>query len=245
MANDIQLYSCTGIEVKTQRGNYQLIAALGGTDQVLKRDVDFGVIPKTKKPTLFKSGAEKVCKAFGVFPIYEETSCIENIGDNPIFFYKIKCELVKYDPMTGNKYVLGNGFGSANSSEKRCGFQGAYDAANGCLKMSQTRALRAAALSLGGLSDMFTQDLDNEDFMNGSQQLIDSNDDNAPINAKQVKRIFAIAADKGMNVEQAKVRLNALGFASTKEVLQKDYDRVCEAMASDEVEKKPKKEKNE
>lgn len=124
MANELELYGSKEVAVQQARGNYQLQAVIGGTDQTLKRDIDFGVIPKTKKPSLYKSGAEKICKAFGVFPIYEEVSSVEQFGENPVFFYKIKCELVKYDPSTGDKYILGNGFGSANSNEKRCGFQG-------------------------------------------------------------------------------------------------------------------------
>lgn len=231
MPNEVALYGSNELAIESKRGNYELIPAMGGTPQTLKRDIDFGVIPKTKQPTLFKSGAEKLCKAFGLLPRFRIASCIEEYGDKPFFFYNIECQLIKINPMDGKEYVFASAFGSANTSEKRNGFNGAYDAANSSLKMAQKRALVSAAITIGGISDMFSQDIDSENFMSGSQQIYDSTDDNAPINAKQVKRIFALAADGGMNAEQAKVKLNALGFASTKDVLQKDYDYVCGVLA--------------
>ena len=58
--------------VMTPKGNNYLISAgTGGVQIPLKRDVDFGKIPKTKKPSLYKSGAEKVVMAYGLLTHYE------------------------------------------------------------------------------------------------------------------------------------------------------------------------------
>ena len=46
----------------------------------LERDVDFGVIPKTTKPSLYKPGAEKIALAYGLTQHYTIESKIEQIG---------------------------------------------------------------------------------------------------------------------------------------------------------------------
>ena len=50
-------------QIETRRTNYAVISPFTKEEVILKRDVDFGVIPKTKRPTLFKSGAERICQA--------------------------------------------------------------------------------------------------------------------------------------------------------------------------------------
>ena len=37
----------------------------------MRKDIDFGVIPGTRKPTLLKPGAEKLCRLFSLRPGYE------------------------------------------------------------------------------------------------------------------------------------------------------------------------------
>ena len=68
MANDVMLLGGQTAIVETKRMNYELTAP-SGVKTTLKRDVDFGVIPKTKKPSLYKSGAEKICFAYGLMHI--------------------------------------------------------------------------------------------------------------------------------------------------------------------------------
>ena len=50
MANEVQLYNAQTAIVEAQADDYVLKATLGGVDALLKRDVDFGVIPRTKQP---------------------------------------------------------------------------------------------------------------------------------------------------------------------------------------------------
>lgn len=244
MSNELDLYGSKSAEIVQKSGNYIINGVMGGIEQKLKRGVDFGVIPRTKQPSLFKSGAEKICQAFGLLVRYRIQSSIEQFEPTPFFFYNVECQLIKINPMDGKEYVFATSFGSANTSEKRNGFNGACDAANSTLKMAQKRALVGAAITIGGISDMFTQDMDNENFMNGAQEIYDSTDPDSPISAKQTKRIFALAADNGLNAEQAKQKLIAMGFESTKSVTQKDYDKVCEAFSKGGiVEEKKTKEK--
>ena len=226
MGNEIQLYGANALEIAQKKGNYVIPGVMGGTDVELKRDVDFGKIPKTKQPSLYKSGAEKICTAYGVFQRYEIESKIE-VSEPASFTYLVKCSLIKIDPKNGNEWVLATGFGAGSTNEKRNGFNGAYDALNGTIKMAQKRALVAAAISLGGLSDLFTQDIENDNFMAKADDLKDNLGDEAPISAKQVKRLFALATEAGFSTEEAKTKFQALGYPSTKDIKQKDYDKAC------------------
>ncbi len=227
MENGIVVYEAQRALCEQRRTNYEVTSPLSGNSILLKRGVDFGVIPKTKRPSLYKSGAENICMIYGLMQRYAIESKVERTdGENPYFFYAIRCDLVKLGP-DGKEYVFCNGYGSANTAEKRNGFNGAHDAANNALKMAKKRALVDAALAVSGLSSMFSQDMENEDFMNGAQDIYDSTDEKKPISSKQIKRIYAMAADAGYNAAQAKQKLAAAGFVSTKDIKQSDYDAVC------------------
>lgn len=227
----VVLYEAEKAVVQNKRGGYELTSPFNELSTVLKRGSDFGLIPKTKKPTLYKAGAEKICLLYGLFAHYEIESKIEDHGENPFFFYNVKCNLVKVNPADGREYIFASAYGSSNTGESKNGFAGVYNSANTALKMAQVRALRAAALSIGGLSDIFDQDIENESFMENAQEIYASTDENAKVSAKQIKRLYAIAGDAGLNPEQAKNKIIAMGFASTKDITQKDYDRICEELA--------------
>lgn len=219
-------YSATAqLAVAEPHGKNYLVQCGAGL-QTLKRDVDFGLVPKTKKPTLYKSGAEKICMGYGLLQQYELVHFSEGSEKNPVFRYLFKCNLVKV--VNGREYVLSCGFGSANTAEKRNGFNGPYDADNGTVKMAQKRALVAAALAISGLSDAFTQDMENEEFMAKGQDLLDTDKPDSPISTAQIRRLYAIGGDAGLTSNEVKQFLIAQGYESTKKILQKDYNTVCE-----------------
>lgn len=238
MENGVILYEAQKAVCKPHNKNYEVSCLFDvNRKTILKRDVDFGVIPKTKQPSLYKAGAENLCMLYGLMQRYQMESKIERSeGDNPFFFYAIKCELVKI-ASDGKEYVFCNGYGSANTAEKRNGYNGAYDAANNALKMAKKRALVDAALAVSGLSSMFSQDIENEKFMETAQEIYDSTDGSKPITSKQIQRIYALAAVAGYNAGQAKTKLAAAGFLSTKDIKQSDYDTVCKLFAEGGEEK--------
>lgn len=220
-------------EVKQVRGNYQLAIPNGGKTN-LERNVDFGN-PVTKsgkqaftQPILFKGGAEKIIKDYKVFPHYELEASIEDY-ENGFFFYRFRCDLKAFNPATGEMIVVQEGVGSSNTRESKTGNQSGFDGANSALKNARKRSMVDAAISLAGLSGIFTQDMENTAFMEGANEITTAKDDDA-ITAKQRQRIFAIANQNGMTTEQTKVWLKANGFASTKDILQKDYDSICEKL---------------
>lgn len=214
--------------IATPKGKNYLVNCGNVSTVQLKRGVDFGVIPKTKKPSLYKSGAEKICMGYKVLPIYEIESKIESFGKEPFFHYVIKCNLIKI--VNGTVYTITNGYGSANTYESRNGNNSSYNSANATLKMAQKRALTSAALAISGLSDAFTQDMENEDFMQNAAVLVQTDAPDAPVSSKQIKRLYAIGGDAGLNVNEVKQILAAAGYTSTKDILQKDYESICNTL---------------
>ena len=209
----------------TDGENYRVHTPFG--DTMLQRDIDFGVIPGTKQPSLLKAGAEKLACAYGLLQHYSiETKFEMPDPERPVFFYMVKCELVKIGP-NGKEYIFTTGYGSANTNEKRNGRNSAWDAANSCVKMAQKRALVAAALSISGLSSMFTQDMESESFVNDNLAALSAtNRAESPITRKQMNLIYAKAGNLGLTAPQAKARMAEAGYASVKALTQADFKEV-------------------
>ncbi len=76
--------------------------------------VDYGQIPGTQKPSLWKPGAEKLTTFFGLRVLFIDEKVIEQWDDDdPLFYYRRKCQLWK-----GN-VLIAEASGSANSREDR------------------------------------------------------------------------------------------------------------------------------
>ena len=228
--NDLIVYA-ERAEIEQKRGNYS-IGLPGCAPVILKRDVDFGVIPKTKSPSLYKSGAEKVCLAFGLMKRFTVEAAIEQAGKEPFFFYRVRCDLIKV-ATDGTEYIFSNGHGSSNTGERRNGFNGAYDAANGTLKMAEKRALVAAAISLANLSDLFSQDMENESYMQKADELAKLKDDD-PVTTQQMRRVYAAGGEAGLTRDEVRERIVAAGFASTKNIKQKDFKKVLSLFTTED-----------
>lgn len=153
---------------------------------ILQEGIDYGVVPGTgNKPALLKPGAERVCFAFGCAPRYEvvqreiehdrnvpwtkrkkvwrnqfkgdrEYSFQEESGNSlGLYRYEIRCQLVRRE----DGAVVAEGLGSCSTMESKY-IDRPRDCENTVLKMAQKRALVAAVLNGFGLSDRFTQDVE-------------------------------------------------------------------------------------
>lgn len=243
MENEIVMYQGEQAVVKTKGTNYSLTSPMTGKQITLNRDTDFGVIPRTKKPSLYKAGAEKIANAYGLLQHYDVLTKIENFGEDPFFMYTVKCDLVRIGN-DGKEYVFTSGLGSSNSKEKRNGFNSAYDSANSTLKIAVKRSLVAAAINISGGSGFFAQDIEDSDFVEGGYKSISNTQDpNSRITSNQVKRLFAIANNAGVNASKAKERLAILGYSKATELTQEKYDEVCELMGLDDEEFKERTKK--
>lgn len=123
-------------------------------DTVLIAGVDYGIIPNCKKPTLLKSGAEKILNYLGLIARTEISNRVEdyNVG---FFSYEAKVYLIDY-----NGVVKGEGIGITNTREGKYAKTNGYAVQNTVLKMAKKRALVDAALNVGNLSARFTQDVE-------------------------------------------------------------------------------------
>lgn len=83
---------------------------------ILKKDLDFGEIPGTNKPTLYKAGAEKLRFVYG---LGVEMECIDKVLDldRPFIKYTYRCTIVS---KTGQKIAQCEG--SCNSLEPKFGY---------------------------------------------------------------------------------------------------------------------------
>ncbi len=86
--------------------------------RVLRKDVDYGVIPGTEKRTLLKPGAEKLTTFFGLSTRFQLLERIEDWtgeqhGGEPFFYYLYRCQLYRGD------LLIAEGDGSCNSRETK------------------------------------------------------------------------------------------------------------------------------
>ena len=220
-------------EPKAKGSSYVVKSPLTGRDETLKRGVDFGVVPGTKRPSLYKSGAEKVIMAYGLMCRYSIASQMEQFDPKggAFFHYLVRCDLVKGFTQADGSYhevIYANGYGEANTGESRNGAKSGVNAANNTIKMAQKRAMVQAALSVSGLSSMFSQDIEDETAIQAKDMINQQPGDR--INSQQRNRIYNVAAQAGLSNEQAKQWLSAEGYPKTSELTVKQFDEIIEKL---------------
>lgn len=85
---------------------------------LMKDGIDYGTIPGTGKPTLYKPGAERLCTFFGLAPTFsiiekEEDWDGLNHGGEPFFYYWFRCHIHR------DSRQLSEADGSCNSRESK------------------------------------------------------------------------------------------------------------------------------
>jgi hypothetical protein len=127
--------------------------------EMMVPNIDYGLIPKSDKPSLFKPGAEKLCDIFGFSKQVEILNRIED-WDKGLFHYEVKVLLT--NKRTG--LIEAEGIGSCNNKERKFKNQDSFSIINTILKMSKKRALIDAVLSATRSSGLFTQDLEDLEY---------------------------------------------------------------------------------
>ena len=77
---------------------------VGFVQEIMHEGTDFGTIPGTNKPTLYKPGAEKLTTFFGLVPRFVVIEKTEEWGEGehePLFYYWFKCELYRHGQLVG------------------------------------------------------------------------------------------------------------------------------------------------
>lgn len=154
---------------------------------VMVSDMHYGIIPGTKKPSLYKAGAEVLCATFRIADKYE----VEDLTADGMARFRVRC--IAIHQTTGQ--TLGEGMGECSSGEEKYKWRGAIcqeefdatpesmrrlkfskwqgkvekkqqvrtepaDQANTILKMACKRAKVAMCLNVTAASDIFTQDIE-------------------------------------------------------------------------------------
>lgn len=180
--------------------------------EVLIADIDYGNIPKTDKYCLFKSGAEKLCDLYGYGKRFELISRDVD-SEKPYFAYEIKAVL--FDSNTGQ--IVAEGVGCCNSKEKKYLKYAPFDTANIVLKMAKKRAFVDAVLTATRSSDVFSQDIVEDDGENKSEQTDGTKAANKQqqqkagkvqlVSAKQLDYIYSLMSQHRLSVEQVRKEL--------------------------------------
>jgi hypothetical protein len=131
--------------------------------RVLLKGVDFGVIPGTRKPFLWKPGAEKLAAFFGFHPWLERVSATED-WETPFFAYTFNCKV-----MHGTELVA-TCEGASNSREPCYAKQNIYTLQNAVLKRAQKRALVGAVQVATSSSEFFAQSMNRIEVEEEEQQ---------------------------------------------------------------------------
>jgi hypothetical protein len=124
---------------------------------VMRDGIDYGTIPGTQKPTLYKAGAERLLMAFGMGSTFELVDKIEDWKEG-FFHYVYKASVGPI--IDGGILPITSCEGSANSRERKWSRVNPPDVANTVSKMAQKRALVGAALIATNTSGRFTQDVE-------------------------------------------------------------------------------------
>lgn len=168
------------------KANVQMVQHL--MRELMVQDVHFGVVPGTKKPSLYQPGAELIALTFHWATRYRN----DDLSYADVVRYRVTCELYSRD--SGD--FMGSGQGEASSDEDKYRWRKAVckdefdatpedrrrtkwakgergsvytvdqvrtepaDIANTVLKMATKRAFIAATRTASGCSDMFAQDLE-------------------------------------------------------------------------------------
>ncbi len=114
--------------------------------RVLRRDVDYGIIPGTDKLTLLKPGAEKLTTFFGLSTRFRLIERIEDWtgeehDNEPFFYYLYRCQLFRGD------LLIAEADGSCNSRETKYRYR---DAQRVCPECNQAAIIKGREEFGGG-----------------------------------------------------------------------------------------------
>ena len=228
MSNEIQEYNqnqsmsiidSVSIE-QIQKAMNKILQFQKAIQSTMVQNRDYGVIPGTSKPTLLKPGAEKLISLMGFRSEFEIVDSTRDFVEG-FFQYQVKSKLYRGD------ILITEGLGACNTKEKKYIKQDPFTYDNTVLKMAKKRALIDAALLVGSLSDIFTQDIEDMDLQGeqvSNQQRVYTDQDGT-ISTAQAKRLFALS---GGDAELVKNIAGKYGYQRSDEIKKTDYNKICE-----------------
>jgi len=199
--NSVQVvpeFAISFIDAKNRMGMLQSFVK-----ELMIPGLDYGLIPGCPKPSLFKSGAEKLCDIYGFSKLIAVINRFED-WQQGFFSYEVKATLL--NKRTG--LVEAEGVGSCNSKERKYKNQDAFNITNTILKMAKKRALVDAVLSATRSSGIFSQDIED---LKGDKTIGATTPlrvlpvpPDKPVSKQQLIDIFTLVNDKLIPIEKAK-----------------------------------------
>ena len=206
-------------------------------ETVLVAGTDYGVIPHCSKPTLLKSGAEKILNYLGLIA---RTEIVNRVEDYNVGFFSYECKVYLIDY---NGVVKGEGIGITNTREGRYAKNSGYAVQNTVLKMAKKRALVDAALNVGNLSARFTQDMEDLKDLNPEPDNKGGKnpEDLKPKNGKPIAKDKPATKKQFTLLEKLMKESNSSEAAMNRYVQKNygidDYRKINTLMASELIEK--------
>ncbi len=216
----------------------QQVKAIQRLMKAVMRDGEhYGCLPGSRKPSLWKAGAEKLCVAFHIAPSF----VIEDLSTPEQCRYRVRC--VGTHQLTG--IILGEGLGACSSMEQRYKWRRAADQEfdrvpeerrrvkygydreteswyelkqvrsepedleNSILKMACKRAHVAMTLNVTAASDIFTQDIEDlPEGLENERAVSATHAIEQPQPKKKGKKAAKLSPDKPASAEAEDIRLN-------------------------------------
>lgn len=248
--NGVVIYNST--QLITQLQNNQVVGrseALKSFKDFIKNDfvdgVDFGQIPNTDKPTLLKPGYEKIQFYLGLTPMFKlinRTYLPNQEKIDKVYNQQTK----KYDTVktVRNYYAwewacelyhdgikVAEGVGCANTEERKYVSQYAKSEtpdslANTVMKIAKKRAQADAILNVGGISDMYTVDLEDNEGINKLK--VNKENKTTKISKDQIKTIYATMGALQVTDNDIADLLKSMKITKIAEAKPSDTNRIIE-----------------
>lgn len=257
MENEIAIVNSTSlIEQTTSNALIEKSKAFNEFKEFLKNDlkdgVDFGKISSVEKPCLFKAGGEKIQLYLGLTPQYkllhrefvpnqvrkdkvwndiakkyQEVETIRNY-----YCWEWGCELWHGDV----KVAEGVGMGNTEEDKYVSQYKGAKtpdSLANTVMKISKKRAFMDAIIGVSGVSDIFTQDLEDSEMVNKLK--VDKTTKVNKLTKDNIKTIYATLGALELVKSDLDKILNEMGYLKIQDckaddcnaIIQKIKDLAC------------------
>ena len=181
----------------------------------MEKDVDFGIIPNCKKPSLWKPGAEKLVNFHGLSVEYKESPSTIRDWDNNFFNFDYKCKL------TSGRGRIITGVGSCNSKERKYITQDGYTLVNTIQKMAKKRAFIDAVLTATRASFYFTQDMEEvKDNGEAENKVEEGFPQEEPQSKSTGKKTYPVSPNQRKAMEKNKITIpDNCSYAQAKKLI--------------------------
>ena len=250
MENEITIVNSTSlIEQTTSNALIEKSKAFNEFKEFLKNDlkdgVDFGKIPSVEKPCLFKAGGEKIQLYLGLTPQYkllhrefvpnqvrkdkvwndvtkkyQEVETVRNY-----YCWEWSCELWHGSV----KVAEGVGMGNTEEDKYVSQYKGAKtpdSLANTVMKISKKRAFMDAIIGVSGVSDIFTQDLEDSEMVNKLK--VDKTTKINKLTKDNIKTIYATLGALELVKSDLDKILNEMGYLKIQDCKADDCNAIIQ-----------------